>query len=153
MKTQLKILAVGVCSLALGLSINNFALSGVTTNIAVVDVPKVIASSAQVQALKEEQKKKIQDVQAFIIDAKKSLEKETDVKKKKVLEDSYNKQLQTKTSTIEKEYGQKLKDIDTSISTVIATKAKTQGYTMVLAKGVVLYGGDDITDSVIKDVK
>jgi len=154
MKTQFKFLAVSVCSIALGLTINNFALSGVATNkIAVVDVQKVVASSSQVSALKEEQKKKIQDVQSFIVTAKKSLEKETDAAKKKALEDSYNKQLQTKTSTIEKEYGQKLQEIDSTISTVIANKAKADGYTIVLAKGVVLYGGEDITTSIITAVK
>ncbi len=155
MKTQFKFLAVSVCSLAIGLSLSNFATSAVTpTNkIAVVDVQKVVSNSSQVNALKEEQKRKIQDVQSFIVNAKKSLEKETDAKKKKALEEGYNKELQLKTSTIEKEYGQKLKEIDTTISTVIANKAQTQGYSMVLAKGVVLYGGDDITDAVIKDVK
>ena len=47
----------------------------------------------------------------------------------------------------------KLAEVDKNISAVIAQKAKAASYDMVIAKGVVLYGGSDITAEVAKSVK
>ena len=54
---------------------------------------------------------------------------------------------------MDKNYASKLKTIDNTISSKITEQAKTGGYDLVLAKGVVLYGGTDITDAVKKAVK
>ena len=54
---------------------------------------------------------------------------------------------------MDKNYAQKLSVIDSSISKQIENLAKTNGYDIVIAKGVVLYGGNDITDAVKKAVK
>ena len=62
-------------------------------------------------------------------------------------------QKQTKKEKIELEYASKLKAIDASISKQIETQAKAQGYDVVLSKGVVLYGGKDITSEIVKVVK
>ena len=43
--------------------------------------------------------------------------------------------------------------IDKSISATIQTQAKKSGYDLVLAKGIVLYGGNDITAEIQKLVK
>ena len=51
------------------------------------------------------------------------------------------------------DYAAKLKAIDESISAQIAAKAKADGYDVVLSKGIVLYGGKDITDEVAKIIK
>ena len=59
----------------------------------------------------------------------------------------------TKKEKIELEYASKLKAIDASISKQIETQAKAQGYDVVLSKGVVLYGGKDITSEIVKVVK
>ena len=40
-----------------------------------------------------------------------------------------------------------------NIATTIDKEAKSQGYDIVLAKGAVLSGGTDITDSITKLVK
>ena len=53
----------------------------------------------------------------------------------------------------DKVYVKKLADIDKSISTTIQAQAKKTGYDLVLAKGVVLYGGTNITTEVQKLVK
>lgn len=58
-----------------------------------------------------------------------------------------------KRDKLEKEYTSKLTAIDANISKTIETQAKAKNYNIVLAKGVVLYGGDDITAEVIKVVK
>lgn len=153
MNNKMKFLTVGIAAFAIGLSINNFAMSDVTSKIAVVDVPQVVNSSSQVQALKKEQQAKAKEIVAFIEKARKDVAATTDVKKKQALEEKYNKELQTKRAAIDKNYATKLEAIDKSISAQIAAQAKTANYDVVLAKGVVLYGGTDITEAVKKAVK
>ena len=50
-------------------------------------------------------------------------------------------------------YKAKLEAIDKTISSAINNYAKTNGYDLVLVKGAVLYGGEDITEAVSKVVK
>jgi len=155
MNKNLKLLGVTAAAFVIGFSANNFAMSDVPANykIAVVDVPQVVASSAQVKALKKEQQTKTEEVIKYIDKARKDVASVTDEKKKKTLEDKYNKELLTKRDSLEKEYATKLSAIDKSISSSIETQAKAKNYNIVLAKGVVLYGGDDITADIIKIVK
>jgi Skp family chaperone for outer membrane proteins len=128
-------------------------MSDVTNKIAVVDVPQVVNASSQVQALKKEQETKAKELVTFVEKARKDVAATTDAKKKQTLEDKYNKELQTKKEAMDKNYATKLEAIDKSISNQIANQARLGGYDVVLAKGVVLYGGTDITDAVKKAVK
>ncbi len=155
MKNGVKILTISLLAFGIGLAAGNYAISDVPSNykVAVVDVQKLIASSAQVKSLKEDQKKKGQDLSKFVENAKSTLDKEKDPAKKKALEAKYNKEFQTKRTTIAKDYETKLLAIDKSISALIAENAKTNGYNLVLAKGVVLSGGIDITDEISRQVK
>lgn len=153
MNNKFKFLAVGISAFVIGLSLNNIAVSDVPSKIAVVDVSSVVNSSSQVQALKKEQQAKAKELMTFIEKARKDVAATTDTKKKQALEDKYNKELNTKRATMDKNYATKLEAIDKSISAQIANQAKTGGYDIVLAKGVVLYGGSDITDAVKKAVK
>lgn len=155
MKSRIKFLTVALVAFGIGFAVNNYAMSDVPANfkVAVVDVQKVVASSSQVKALKDEQKKKGQELAKFIETAKETINKETDAKKKKALEDKYNKEFQAKRTAIAKNYETKLLAIDKSISTTIDNNAKANGYNLVLAKGVVLSGGTDITDEIAKVVK
>ncbi len=155
MKNKLRILTISLVAFAIGLTAGNYAISDVPANfkVAVVDVQKVVASSAQVKSLKEEQKKKSQDLAKFIETAKANLDKEKDSKKKAALEKKYNKEFQTKRQDIAKNYETKLLAIDKNITNVINTNAKANGYDLVLAKGAVLSGGTDITDEISKAVK
>lgn len=148
-------ITVGLAAFVIGMSVNNFAMSDVPSNfkVAVVDVSQVVANSAQVKALKAEQQKKATEIVSYIEKARKDVAAVTDEKKKKTLEDKYAKELQTKREKLEKDYSAKLTAIDNSISQTIETEAKAKNYNVVLAKGVVLYGGDDITADVIKTVK
>ena len=155
MKKGLKFLSVALVAFGLGLVASNYAMSDVPADfkVAVVDVQKVVANSAQVKDLKEEQKKKGQELAKFIETAKNNITKETDEKKKKALEEKYNKEFQSKREAIAKNYEIKLLAIDKNISSVIDEKAKANGYNLVLAKGVVLSGGTDITEEISKAVK
>ena len=153
MKQGMKYFALGLSAFIIGMSVNNFAMSDVTNRIAVVDVQKVVASSAQVKALKADREAKLKDLASFVQTARTNVNKEKDATKKKALEDKYNKELNAKRNAIQKDYTNKLTNIDKSISATIAQKAKAANYSMVLAKGIVLYGGDDITAEIQKVVK
>ena len=155
MKNNFKFIAVAALSLAIGFSLNNFAMSNIPANfkVAVVDVPQIVKDSKQIQQLKEEQKQKIQDLAKYVQTAKTNISSEKDATKKKALEEKYTKELTTKKSNIEKDYAKKLKAIDKSISDAIEAQAKAGNYNLVLTKGVVLSGGEDITKAVSAAIK
>lgn len=155
MKNKMKFLSLGLAAFVLGFGINNFAMSDGPANfkVAVVDIPQVVASSAQVKSLKKEQQDKAQELIKYIEKARKDVAATTDEKKKKALEEKYNKELMTKREALEKEYSTKLHAIDTNISNAIVEHAKGNNYNLVLAKGVVLYGGNDITKDIVKVIK
>lgn len=153
MDNKFRFLAVVVAAFMVGFSVNNFAMSDVPSKIAVVDVGQVVASSSQVQALRKEQQAKAKELVAFVEKARKEVAATTDVKKKQALEDKYNKELNSKKAAMDKNYASKLESIDKNISAKINEQAKAGNYDIVLAKGVVLYGGTDITDAVKKAVK
>ncbi len=153
MDNKFRFLVVVVAAFIVGFSVNNFAMSDVPSKIAVVDVGQVVASSSQVQALRKEQQAKAKELVAFVEKARKEVAATTDVKKKQALEDKYNKELNSKKAAMDKNYASKLESIDKNISAKINEQAKAGNYDIVLAKGVVLYGGTDITDAVKKAVK
>ena len=153
MKQGIKYFALGLSAFIIGMSVNNYAMSDVTNRIAVVDVQKVVASSAQVKALKADREAKLKDLATFVQTARTNVSKEKDANKKKALEAKYNKELNAKRNAIQKDYTNKLTNIDKSISATIAQKAKAANYSKVLAKGEVLYGGEDITAEIQKVVK
>ena len=121
--------------------------------IAVVDVQAVVAKSAQVQALKKEQQNKIKELDKWLKTAQADVEKQQSKEGKEKLLKKYNTEFAKKKEDIAKNYQTKLQAIDKSITETIATQAKLKGYDMVISKGVVVYGGDDITADVSKVVK
>lgn len=137
------------CAVIGALSFN----TAMAQTIAIVDVPQVVNASKQVQALKKEQQVKADEIVKFIEKARKDVASITDTGKKKAAEEKYTKELQAKKEKMDKDYADKLKAIDASISKQIETQAKAQGFDVVLSKGIVLYGGKDITADIIKIVK
>lgn len=151
MKKTLSTLAVTVAVLG-GLVLGS-AAKAADFSVAIVDVPVVVNASAQVQALKKDQQAKAQEIVKFIEKARKDVASISDAKKKQAAEEKYNKELQAKKEKMDADYAAKLKAIDESISSQIAAKAKADGYDVVLSKGIVLYGGKDITSEVAKIIK
>ena len=121
--------------------------------IAVVDVQAVVAQSQQVKALKQEQTKKMQDLEKWLTTVKTDVEKQQTQEGKEKLLKKYNAEFAKKKEAIAKDYQARLQTIDKSISDTIAQQAKAKGYDIVISKGMVLYGGDDITADVTKVVK
>lgn len=149
-----KILASACLVIGIVIGANNFAMSDVkSSQIAVVDVPAIVAKSAQVKALKDEQTKKAQELKKWLDTVNADVQKQsTEANKQKLLK-KYNEELAKKKEVNVKEYTKKLSAIDASISATIAAQAKAKGYDIVIAKSSVLYGGDDITAEIAKIVK
>ena len=121
--------------------------------VAVVDVQAVVAKSAQVQALKKEQQTKMQDLEKWLKTAQADVEKQKTQEGKEKLLKKYNADFAKKKETIAKDYASRLQAVDKSITETISATAKAKGYSMVISKSVVVFGGDDITADVQKTVK
>ena len=104
-------------------------------------------------ALKKEQNLKKEELQQWLSIAKADVEKQKTQEGKDKLVKKYDSEFQKKQQSIQKAYTEKLQVIDKDISEVIAKTAKDKGYDIVLAKGVVLYGGEDITNTISKLIK
>lgn len=138
--------------LVLGIMAGLMFNSAFATEVACVDVQKVVTASKQVQDLKKEQENKSKEFVKLIEKARKEIAATSDIKKKQELEEKYNKELASKKEKADKEYSEKLRKIETSISAVIAEQAKSKGYDLVITKGSVLYTNSDITSDVISAV-
>ena len=142
------ILAIAI---VLGLASINTAFA--ESKIAVVDVQAVVSKSAQVQALKKEQQTKIQDLEKWLKTAQTDVEKQKTQEGKEKLLKKYNTEFAKKKEAIAKDYQTRLQAVDKSITETISATARAKGYNMVISKGVVVFGGDDITTDVAKVVK
>lgn len=139
----------------LGTFAGNYAMSDTTKNykIAVVDVQQVVLASSQVKALKKQHEDKANELKDMLTNAQKEIADKTDEKERKDLIKKYDNQIKDFRYKNDKEYEAKLLEIDKSINNAIQTEAKKSGYDLVLAKGTVLYGGEDITNNIKKIVK
>lgn len=154
MEIKSKIIAVSFLLIGMMIGSNNFAKSDIATiKIAVVDVPTIVAKSAQVKALKDEQTKKSLELQKWLDSVNKEVKAQsTEANKEKLLK-KYTEELKKKKEANAKDYAQKLSAIDKNLSDTIADQAKKRGYDVVLAKSTVLYGGDDLTEDIAKIIK
>lgn len=154
MRLDLRLFAVAALAFGLGIGSANVALSDVPSGkVAVVDVPKVVAGSKQVQNLKTEQTKKNEELAKWLDTARADVAKQqTEAGKEKLLK-KYEADLAKKREANAQNYAKKLAEIDKSISMTIETQAKAKGYDLVLSKSTVLYGGDDLTAEIAKAVK
>ncbi|MBQ3311082.1 OmpH family outer membrane protein [bacterium] len=147
MKKSLLVLA----GLILAMGMTNVAKAA--DKIAVVSVPQVVEASAQVQALKKEQQAKMQELEKWLTTVRADVDKQQTKEGKEKLIKKYDEEFLKRQESITRAYTSKLQAIDTSITATITNEAKALGYTMVIAKGVVLYGGTDITEQIMKKVK
>lgn len=129
----------------------NFAFA--ESNIAVVDLQKLVGASSQVKLLKQEHSKKLAELDKIIINARGEISNEKDPAKVLLIEDKYLKEFNIKKDSLEKEYNSKLENIEKNIKSEITKKAQKDGYEYVFAKSVMLYGGKDITNELIGNVK
>ena len=143
------ILLALVATLTLGLC----AACKFQTKVAVVDLNAVVSNSEQVKALQADQNAKAQQLTQWLQSVQTEVNAQSDEKKKNELLQKYNAEFAQRREAIAQQYAQALQQVDASITQTIADEAKKLGYTLVLAKGSTIYGGDDITEQVSKVVK
>lgn len=153
MKKSFYVVAAAVIAFALGYSFNNSAISDTTPKVAVVDASELIANSSSVKALKAEQEKKVVEMQKTLEKARADIAKESDPAKIAELQEKYRKQINDQKLELDNDYNSRMTKIDTDIKGVIAEKAKSMNYDLVLPKNIVLFGGDDITGVIAEDIK
>ncbi len=153
MTKKISFLFICLMAFALGYSVNNIAISDTAPKIAVVDVQKIVANSSQVKQLKADQEKKLSEMQKTVQQAQSEISKEKDPAKITALEEKYRNQINDQKLALDKDYNDKLTQIDSEIRASVIEKAKNLNYSLVLPKSMVFYGGEDITDVIAKDIK
>ena len=145
---------IGACLLFFiaGYTMNDVAISLPRYKVAVVDINKVMDKSSELQSLKNSQEKQAKELDTLISKAQNELANEHDPNKFLQLEANYKKQIETKRNAIDEEYNKKIIKITSNIKSLISTEAKKTDYNLVLPAGMVITGGDDITENVIKDM-
>lgn len=145
---------IGACVLFFiaGYTMNDVAISLPRYKVAVVDITKIMELSPDVQNLKSSQEKQSKELDNLISKAQNELANEKDPNKFVQLETNYKKQIEDKKSAIENEYNNKIVQITSNIKSIISQQAKKTDYNLVLPAGMVISGGEDITDNVIKSM-
>lgn len=150
------LLTLALCSFAFGLGfgMNNIAFSDVApSKVAYVNVPKLLEASKTLKAAQDTQLKQTKDMLKWYDTASADIQKQTTKAGKDALIKKYEAQLTQKKNTIKDAYSKKVNQVDSQLSSAIATKAKAMGYDLVLRKDSVLFGGTDITAQILPLVK
>lgn len=146
---------VGACALFFigGYTMNDVAISLPRYKVAVVDVTKVMEQSKDIKNLKASQDKQLKELQTLISKAQNEIANTQDQNKAIELQLNYGKEIETKRNAIDEEYSKKIVQITSNIKKLISTQAKKTDYNLVLPTGMVLSGGEDITENVIKEMQ
>ena len=136
--------------------INNIALSSSNAGdlkVGTVDLSQLITNSQSVKTLKSTHEKQLADIEKTLEQARIEISNETNPDKIAQLEEKYRKDVSDKKFQMDKSYNEKLLEIDKNIKAQVAQKAKELHYDVILPKNMVLYGGEDITGLIAKDIK
>lgn len=159
MKKQLKNIAIGIgAAVVLGI-VPAFAQEAPgqkaepVIKYGFVDVNKVVAASKAVEKANKERAAEKKKIIKFIEESANKMNKEEDEKKREEMKNQFDLDLTAKKSEMNKSYGEKLMKINNDINAELIKIAKDKDYQLILTKEAVLYGGDDLTQDLIKVVK
>ena len=120
---------------------------------AVVDVSKVVNSSQSVKELKQERTAQKEAINKFLKEGNAQLSTEKDKAKKAELKKKLNNDFKLMTQNFDKQYQEKLLNANKEIISEITQIGKQRQYDLILTTDSVLYGGEDITNEIVKEVK
>ena len=145
---------IGACILFFiaGYTMNDVAISLPRYKVAVVDITRVMDNSLQVKDLKASQEKQNKELETLVSKAQNELANEHDPNKFAQKEADYRKQIETKKNLIDDEYNKNIIQITNNIKSIISEQAKKTDYNLVLPAGMVISGGEDITENVISSM-
>ena len=124
-----------------------------TMRIAMMDVDRVVSKAASVQELKKEREQKEKELERWLNNARKQIEKPDSKDVKSKLAQRYEKEFQEKKAAVAREFKEKLKSVNENVTRQIITAVKENNYDIVLSKAVVVCGCDDITELIEKAIK
>ena len=124
-----------------------------TSKIAVVDVQRIVSQTPSVLALRQERQNQLMGLQQWVNSANAEINQQTDQNTKAALFQKYQTELNQRQQALQSDYAKKVQTIDAELSKLISDEAKKSGYDYVFAKGIVVFGGTDITESVAKSLK
>ncbi len=153
MKNNFWFILACVLMFFIGYSVNDSAVSFQKYKVAVVDVESIMQKSPEILALKESQNKQSEEINTLITKAQNEIANQTDRNKALQLEATYRKQIEEKKNAMDEEYNKKIVEITKNIRNLISKQAKESNYNLVLPTGMVISGGEDITESIAKDIK
>ena len=153
MKNNIWFIIACVLIFCVGYNLNDTAVSFQKYKVAVVDVSQLLAHSPEVQELKRIQEKETEELNTLISKAQNEILNESDKNVILQKEAEYRQQIETKKSSMDKNYSVKLEEINKKIKGIISAEAQKENYNLVLPVGMVISGGDDITENIVKTMK
>ncbi len=153
MKNNIWFIIACVLVFFVGYNINDAAVSFPRYKVAVVDVSTILTSSPEIQSLKQSQDKKMEELNTLISKAQNEIVNESDKNKALQMETTYRKEIEQKKLDMDEEYNSKITVINNKIKSMISSEAKKSNYNLVLPTGMVISGGDDITNDIVKRMK
>lgn len=146
---------IGACALFFigGYTMNDVAISLPRYKVAVVDINKIMEQSKDIKNLKSAQDKQLKELETLISKAQNEIINTQDQNKAMQLQANYSKEIETKRNAIDEEYSKKIVQITSNIKNLIAEQAKKTDYNLVLPSGMVISGGEDITENVINNMQ
>ena len=139
------IVLLAVMSVMCGYSAKSYA-----AGTAVVDLDKIRENYTVSQELSADLKIKESELQKFVADAQKQIQEAKTPLEKKNLEEKLGEQFNIKRNAYAKDQAQKWGMIEDSVVKSIKEISVFKKFDLVLNKQVVIDGGSDITDEVIK---
>lgn len=153
MKNNIWFIVACVLVFFVGYNVNDMAVSFPRYKVAVVDVPTILSKSPEIQSLKVSQDKQMEELNTLISKAQNEIVNESDRNKAVQMEATYRKQIETKKKSMDEDYNNKIVKITSKIRSLISSEAKKTNYNLVLPTGMVISGGEDITDNIVKKLK
>ena len=124
-----------------------------TSKIGIVDVQFLINNTPSVLALRQEQQKNTAELQEWVNKANAEIAKLAKKEEKDNLAQKYRLELTQRQQMLQLEYNQKVQGIDVELTKLIADVAKKEHFDYVFAKGIVVYGAEDLTQKVADALK
>ena len=137
----------------MGYSANDVAVSFPKYKVAVVDISKILEKSSDLQSLKASQEKQMAELNTLISKAQNEIANEQDKNKIIQMESKYRKEIEDKKLAMDEDYNKNMINITNKVKSMVSTEAKKTNYNLVLPTGMVISGGDDITQNIISNMK
>lgn len=127
------------------------SLSG--AKIAVVDVQALVNQTPSVLALRAEQQQNAAIIQNWVNGVNSQLNQIADQNTRNATAQQYQIELNKRQQALQNQYALKIQTIDAELSKLVSDVAAEKKLDYVFAKGMVVFGGTDITAEVAKRIK